>query len=243
MFNVPDARFDYYFNYYKNKMKTTILLSSSIIAGSLYINKEPRIISTTKVVEVPKIIEVPTVIEVPKIIKESFYPQRETAPLLPMLVKPNVRHTSKYDWDYELLTGVKYFEGYIPNTYKCSGGVQTIGYGCTDKRVIAMGAITESRASSLLKEDLEEVREQVDKIVTVDLTEYQRNALISFTFNCGPSNLKQLVNGVNRLNDGNYKSIERLLPQYRIAGGKVRKGLEKRRAWELSLWRGAPQIN
>ena len=232
-------------------MKTTILISSIIIAGSLYINKEPHIIVTTKVVEVPKIIERPSIIEVPKIIerpsiievpkiiKESAFPHQEN---LPLLIKPNVDHTPKLDWNHELLTGVKYFEGFIPNTYKCSGGVWTIGYGCTDKRVVAMGAITESHASSLLEQDLEEVRAQVNKIVTVDLTEYQRNALISFTFNCGPNNLKQLVEGSNRLNSGNYKSIEKLLPQYRIAGGKVRKGLEKRRRWELSLWKGTPQI-
>jgi GH24 family phage-related lysozyme (muramidase) len=27
-----------------------------------------------------------------------------------------------------------------------------------------------------------------------------------------------------------------VMPQYRMAGGKVRKGLEIRRKWEVSLW-------
>jgi len=42
------------------------------------------------------------------------------------------------------------------------------------------------------------------------------------------------------LNAGNYKSVAEYLPQYRLAAGKPRKGLEKRRAWELSLWQGTP---
>jgi len=52
------------------------------------------------------------------------------------------------------------------------------------------------------------------------------------------SNLRKLVNGHDRLNSGNYKSIEKVLPLYRKAGGKIREGLEKRRAWEIMLWKG-----
>jgi GH24 family phage-related lysozyme (muramidase) len=68
------------------------------------------------------------------------------------------------------------------------------------------------------------------------------NALTSFAFNCGMTNLKKLVNGQDRLNDGNYESVERLLPMYRKAGGKVREGLVKRRSWELGLWKGETQV-
>ena len=101
---------------------------------------------------------------------------------------------------------------------------------------------TEHKASDILEDRLEEVREQVKAAVEVELTEYQLNALTSFTFNCGIGNLKQLISGEDRLNSGNFNSITELLPQYRKAGGKVREGLEKRRAWELSLWNGNPTI-
>ncbi len=86
------------------------------------------------------------------------------------------------------------------------------------------------------------MRDNVRQAVKVDLTEYQLNALTSFAFNLGMTNLKTLINGENRLNSGNYKSIEKILPMYRKAGGKVREGLVKRRAWELSLWNGAPTL-
>jgi len=222
-------------------------MKTSIIAGLLgvgagYIIKD--VTTTLKVVEVPvPVVERITTKEVEIIHIPQLQPILVKPMQVPMLTNPNERQeVPSIDWESELLAGVKYFEGYKPNTYKCSGGKRTIGYGCTDKRVVAMGTITEQRATKELMKELSQARTQVDNIVTVDLTDYQRNALTSFTFNCGPSNLKQLVDGSNRLNTGDYRSVERLLPQYRKAGGKIRKGLERRREWEVSLWRGNPEI-
>jgi len=219
----------------------TLIIAGLLGAGAGYIIKD---VTTTKVVEVsvPVVERIITneieVIKIPEVQPVYVRPL-----LVPMLTNPNERQeVPSVDWESELLTGVKYFEGYKPNTYKCSGGKRTIGYGCTDKRVVAMGTITEERATTELQKELSDAKSQVDNIVTVNLTDYQRNALTSFTFNCGPSNLKQLVDGVNRLNNGDYRSVERLLPQYRRAGGKIRKGLERRRQWEVSLWKGTPEI-
>ena len=89
-----------------------------------------------------------------------------------------------------------------------------------------------------LKRELLKAKQQVDDIVNVHLNDHQLAALTSFTFNCGPTNLKKLVDGSSRLNEGNYESVAKLLPQYRRAGGRVRKGLERRRVWELALWEG-----
>ncbi len=217
-----------------------IIVACIVGIGAGYIIKD--VTTLTVEVSVPVVERIITneveVIKVPEVQPVFVRPF-----LVPMLTNPNEKHeVPSVDWELELLTGVKYFEGYNPNTYKCSGGKRTIGYGCTDKQVVAMGTITEKRAEEELQRELNEAKIHVDNIVTVDLTDYQRNALISFTFNCGPSNLKQLVDGSNRLNAGYYHSVERLLPQYRRAGGKIRKGLERRRQWEVSLWRGNPMI-
>lgn len=142
------------------------------------------------------------------------------------------------DWESELLLGVKHFEGYYPRAYTCAGGVQTIGYGCTNSKVVAKGSISKEQACAELKRELNEAKQQVNDIVKVHLTDNQLAALTSFTFNCGPTNLKKLVDGSSRLNDGNYESVVSILPQYRRAGGRVRKGLERRRVWELALWEG-----
>jgi len=205
----------------------------SVVSLTMFLKRETKIIK----VEVPKIVEVPQVFEVVRteiIIKYVDRPVIIRAE--PIVVKPNT------NWNKKMLRGVKFFEGYSCEAYKCSGGVMTIGYGCTDKSVVKNGKISENEAESLLCEHLKEVRKKVDEAVTVNLTDYQLNALTSFAFNCGMSNLKRLVEGEGRLNEGNFKSVEENLPKYRIAGGKVRKGLEKRRQWELSLWKGNPDI-
>ena len=189
-----------------------------------------------------------TNIEVPltdRNVEVSFMPSPQpilVKPLLmPMLTPEDTNQgPPEIDWEAELLGGVKFFEGFRSRAYTCSGGVRTIGYGCTDKKVVSRGNISKEQATTELKKELSDAEQIVKRIVKVELNEHQLAALISFTFNCGPSNLKKLVTGSGRLNDGHYDSVASLLPQYRIAGGKVRKGLEKRRAWEISLWNGDP---
>jgi len=155
----------------------------------------------------------------------------------PLLVFPLIKQKGK-DWDAALEKGLVHFEGFKPRPYYCCAGVRTIGYGCTNKNVIRKGWISEKEARSLLLKEVNKVKGKVREEVQVKLSDNQLNALTSFAFNCGLTNLRKLVNGKDRLNSGNYKSVEKILPLYRRAGGRVRKGLERRRAWELALWKG-----
>lgn len=156
----------------------------------------------------------------------------------PLLVFPRIKYKKERNWDKDLESGLVHFESFKPRPYYCCAGVHTIGYGCTDKSVLRKGWISEKEARALLLNEVSKVKAKVRKEVKVKLSNNQLNALTSFAFNCGMTNLRKLVNGPNRLNSGNYKSIEKILPLYRRAGGKVRKGLERRRAWELALWEG-----
>ena len=157
-----------------------------------------------------------------------------------VLVKPNsavlVPNITKA-W-YDMLKGVKHFEGFRSNAYTCCGGKRTIGYGHTGIAV-SKGIISEREASDLLEKELHEYKEIVLKLVKVPLTDYQLASLTSFTYNCGRGALYQLISQEGRLNDGNYQSVSEVMPMYRMAGGKVRKGLEKRRKFEVSLWNNA----
>lgn len=148
----------------------------------------------------------------------------------PILVKPNV------PW-YHMVQGVKHFEGFRAETYTCCGGKRTIGYGHTGIAV-SRGIISQQEATELLEEELHKTKLVVLQIVKVPLTQSQLAALTSFTYNCGRGALYQLVNQEGRLNDGNYASVAEVLPMYRKAGGKIRKGLVKRRNFELQLWQG-----
>lgn len=154
-----------------------------------------------------------------------------------ILIKRNISNQkiNNESWD-KMVKGVKHFEGYYSKPYYCSGKVKTIGYGHTGTGV-KRGYVTKPVADELLEKDLEQARQEVKKHVKVPLTEGQMACLVSFVFNCGEENLKRLVNGKNRLNGGNYKSVERILPMYRKADGKILKGLVKRRSWELELWK------
>lgn len=127
---------------------------------------------------------------------------------------------------------IKQFEGLRLTAYKCPAGVYTIGYGHT-RGVSAEMKITEEEASAYLTADLrnsEKVVERYDSIYHWNQNEY--DALVSFTFNCGATNLRSLLRNGRR----NRSQIAATLPLYRKAGGKVLKGLERRRAAEKALF-------
>ena len=127
---------------------------------------------------------------------------------------------------------IKQFEGIRLTAYKCPAGVYTIGYGHT--RGVKRGMkITEEEASAYLTADLrnsEKAVERYDSVYHWNQNEF--DALVSFTFNCGATNLRSLLRNGKR----NRSQIAATLPLYRKAGGKVLKGLERRRAAEKALF-------
>ena len=212
-------------------MKKTILFIAGIAGFVLYCQPKPEVIEVVREVEVIRenapILVKPNIVYVP-VVKEVIVEK-------PILVTPSK------NWRQEMIDGVKFFEGFKPCVYVCSGGKRTIGYGETNKSIVALGAITEHRAASLLKDRLLEIEEQVKKDVKVPLNDAQLCALTSFTYNLGRTNLLRLINGEDRLNNGNYESVEKIMPLYRKAGGQIKEGLVKRRSFEVSLWNGNPQ--
>ena len=127
---------------------------------------------------------------------------------------------------------IKEFEGLRLTAYKCPAGVYTIGYGHT--RGVKRGMkITEEEASAFLTADLrnsEKAVERYDAIYHWNQNEF--DALVSFTFNCGATNLRSLLRNGRR----NRSQIAATLSLYRKAGGKVLKGLVRRRAAEKALF-------
>ena len=127
---------------------------------------------------------------------------------------------------------IKEFEGLRLTAYRCPAGVYTIGYGHT-RRVKRGMKITEEEASAFLTADLlnsEKAVERYDSVYHWNQNEF--DALVSFTFNCGATNLRSLLRNGRR----NRSQIVATLPLYRKAGGKVLRGLERRRAAEKALF-------
>lgn len=229
-----------------------ILLIIALLALSVYFfqeagkvtnkEKQVKVIPTTVEIQKQAAPEIAKTWQTPVLVKpKRFYKRDKKEDLVPVLVRPKksykVEEVKKEisAWD-KMFSKVKHYESFKSKAYRCSGGVMTIGYGYT-KNVKWGDTITEAKALKLLEEELLLAKSHVLRIVKVPLTENQLASLTSFTFNCGQGSLRKLVcEKKNRLNNGNYKSVEVVMPQYRMAAGKVRKGLELRRKWEVSLW-------
>lgn len=82
---------------------------------------------------------------------------------------------------------IKKFEGLRLLAYVCPAGVLTIGYGHTGADVKPGMRIAEVEAEKLLWKDTESAQQTVSSFVSVKLNQNEYDALVSFTFNVGPT--------------------------------------------------------
>jgi lysozyme len=92
-------------------------------------------------------------------------------------------------------------------------------------------------AEQILISDLQEFEGYVNDLVKIPLDQNQFDALVAWTFNLGPTNLKSSTLLV-RLNDNNLGDVPHQLRRWNKAGGKVLDGLVRRREAEALLWLG-----
>ena len=127
---------------------------------------------------------------------------------------------------------IKSFEGCRLKAYKCPAGVWTIGYGHT-AGVKEGDTITQETADAYLRNDLEKNEKAVLNYDSIyHFNQNQFDALVSFTYNCGVKNLKNLTQSGKRT----LSQISIKLPLYNKAGGVVLRGLQRRRAAEKELF-------
>ena len=131
---------------------------------------------------------------------------------------------------------IKHVEGCELESYRCSANVLTIGYGTT-KNVVEGMKISQHQAEELLMKDLEEFEEYVEDLIDVPLEQNQFDALVAWTYNLGPTNLKtSTLRKV--LNKGAYDDVAEQIKRWNKANGKVLKGLVRRRNAEAELFDG-----
>lgn len=127
---------------------------------------------------------------------------------------------------------IKQFEGCRLKAYKCPAGVWTIGYGHT-AGVKEGDTITQQTADNYLRNDLVIYENAVLKYDSIyNFNQNQFDALVSFTYNCGTGNLKNLTQSGKRT----VSQISASLVNYNKAGGVVLLGLKRRRAAEKELF-------
>jgi lysozyme len=136
---------------------------------------------------------------------------------------------------------IKKYEGFSAKPYLCPAKIPTIGYGATfypngKKVTMSDKQITEVEATELLKNMLTRFEQYVDSFCIDTLTQNQFDALVSFCYNVGPTNLKNstLLKKVN--NNPNDETINDEFMKWTRGGGKVLKGLVTRRKSESELY-------
>ena len=137
---------------------------------------------------------------------------------------------------------IKNSEGFRGNAYPdpaTCGKPYTVGYGTTvypSGMPVKLGdKVTQEQADAYLRDDVKKFESAVGNAVKVKLTQGQFDALVSFTYNVGPSNMASSTL-IKKLNAGDVNGAADEFPRWNKAAGKVMAGLTTRRAAERALF-------
>lgn len=142
----------------------------------------------------------------------------------------------------EALSLIKYFEGFRSKPYLCSAGVPTIGYGSTFYKDGTKVTLNDRQIDiHLATELLDFTISTIFLPSTLKLCPVLANhpnrlgAIISFTYNLGAGNLRNSTLR-KRINGELWEEAANELLKWNLAGGKVNKGLTRRREAEKVLF-------
>jgi lysozyme len=129
---------------------------------------------------------------------------------------------------------IKRHEALRLHAYKDAVGVWTIGYGHTSTAKQGM-IITEAEAEKLLKQDLKTAEDEINKHL-LPLKQHQFDSLTSFVFNIGVGAFRRSTLLKRLRVDVNHPDIVNQFNRWVYGGGKILKGLVKRRREEANLY-------
>ena len=135
---------------------------------------------------------------------------------------------------------IKKFEGCVLNAYKCPAGIWTIGYGNTfyeDGMKVKEGdVITQARAEELAKFIIDQFAVTIAPFILQPLNDNQFSACVSLAYNIGTGGFKR-SSVFRKLNvNPNDATIADSFRLWNKGGGKVLKGLVRRREAEIALY-------
>lgn len=151
---------------------------------------------------------------------------------------------------------IKEFEGLSLTRYKCSSNKETIGFGHVILRFKETGSaraeipakITKEHAEKILEKDLQLINLGLKKLINIEasgsarakedrITQNQYDAIVSLVFNWGLGNFSK-SKCLEALQKGDFEQALKEWAEVRKSGGKVSKGLIKRREAEINLFKG-----
>lgn len=123
-------------------------------------------------------------------------------------------------------------------------GELTIGYGHTSAagapKVVPGMKITKAEAEKIFKRDIQKFVDEVNNLVTVEVTQNQFDALVSFHYNTGALGKSTLL---KRVNAGQFDQVPAEFMKWVNDNGRMVPGLVNRRRAEVALWRGIESDN
>ena len=146
---------------------------------------------------------------------------------------------------------IRHHEGVRQNPYKCPAKLWTVGVGHVmfpeqgklkiDQRdaftppAEAMRKYSMEEVDAILRADLQRFERGVRTYCPCDLTQGMFDALVSFSFNVGLGTLQRSTLR-QKLLRGDKEGASQELLKYCMAGGKILKGLQKRRIDERAVF-------
>lgn len=132
-------------------------------------------------------------------------------------------------------TFIKQWETCKLSAYLDQKRVWTIGWGHTGPDV-KMGTFwTQQKADATFYLDVAFREEAVNELVTVELSQNQYDALVSFVYNCGVQAFSDSTL-LEMLNIGDYANASRQFSHWNHVNGGINAGLTNRRAAEEHLF-------
>jgi lysozyme len=133
---------------------------------------------------------------------------------------------------------IKRFEGFSGEKYYCPAGKLTIGYG----HVIAPeeyfpDSISQQEAESILKQDVNAILGAFLRLVKVETTQNQQDALLSLAYNIGIKAFEKSTL-LRLLNAGDAEGAARQFDRWVYIKGVKSNGLANRRATEKAWFLG-----
>ena len=123
-------------------------------------------------------------------------------------------------------------------------GELTIGYGHTSaagEPTVKPGMkITKAEADAIFKRDIQKYVNDVNRLVNVELTQNQFDALVSFQYNTGSLATSTLL---KRVNAGQFDKVPAEFMKWVNDNGRMVPGLINRRRAEVAMWRGLESDN
>lgn len=151
----------------------------------------------------------------------------------------------------ECIKMIKHHEGVKATAYRCPARLWTIGVGhvidpnharvpFADRLNLELPAgwnrtLSQDEINDILRKDLARFEMGVHRLCPGEMTQGQFDALVSFSFNVGLGSLQKSSLRMKH-NRGDYEGAAEEFLKWAKAGGKVLKGLLKRREDEKALY-------